>query len=738
MRKGRDIAMRKSLRFCGILICMLFFGMFMIPETVKAEIASTVTVEVKYGQTEAREMLQWINEFRTGADAWIWNETDSEKVYQSGLGSLVYDYRLEKIAMQRAVEVALLFAHERPDGTGGLDTAFGSYGTYKGENLGAGYATAKNAFEGLKETNKPYSGQEHRRNMLYREYNAVGIGHVYYNGFHYWVQEFAFVPSPDISALPAEESTRQVEVQVLPSKISNLALESSESKISMRVGESIQLPSVTLSAKIEGHWPGNQSCPVSGIGGSSLSWSSSDESIALVKDGRVTAVTAGNTELRAITAGASTSCIIEVMPLADPDIPDERPDRTDKPVSKECIITFDANGGTVSFISQETVSQRLLTLPLAFRDGYTFMGWYTQASGGTQVTINTVFESDVTVFAQWKQDTVQQPPAVQDYIGYKVTALAETSATVQIEIPKRYVKNWGWLIGQSAGKLGLISEKACYSDVSLFTINYVGLQPGTTYYYAMYYVSDTEKIYSEEKSFTTKQVQSQTEENGQNYSSFKITELSETKAVMHVTTPSHYVKSWGYSYGTSRYSLKECFGSYCYRNIDNYKISMDNLSPDTTYYFQMYYISDAEKIYSDITSFTTKATSTPTDTETGKPGAPVRNDPWEWEDTEQKTEVHVKKIKLKTVSSPSKGKMKISWDWYLLGDGYQVAYSKSRSFPPGKTSYKNVNFINSQKTISRLSKGKTYYVKIRAYRKVDGQKYYGKWSNTKKVKIKKK
>lgn len=43
------------------------------------------------------------------------------------------------------------------------------------------------------------------------------------------------------------------------------------------------------------------------------------------------------------------------------------------------------------------------TLPTPVRDGYTFLGWYTASSGGTQVTASTVMEKfNTTVYAQWK------------------------------------------------------------------------------------------------------------------------------------------------------------------------------------------------------------------------------------------------------------------------------------------------------------------------------------------------
>ena len=54
-------------------------------------------------------MLASINAFRTSeTEAWCWNETDSEKV-ACQTTELQYDYELERIAMQRAAEIALLF-----------------------------------------------------------------------------------------------------------------------------------------------------------------------------------------------------------------------------------------------------------------------------------------------------------------------------------------------------------------------------------------------------------------------------------------------------------------------------------------------------------------------------------------------------------------------------------------------------------------------------------------------------
>ncbi len=65
-------------------------------------------------------------------------------------------------------------------------------------------------------------------------------------------------------------------------------------------------------------------------------------------------------------------------------------------------------------------------------------------------------------------------------------------------------------------------------------------------------------------------------------------------------------------------------------------------------------------------------------------------------------------------------------------DGYQIAYSTSKKFTSKTT--KKVKTTKTKKVISSLKKNKTYYVKVRAYKLVDGKKVYGSWSTIKKVK----
>lgn len=74
---------------------------------------------------------------------------------------------------------------------------------------------------------------------------------------------------------------------------------------------------------------------------------------------------------------------------------------------KSYTVTWNANGGTVSPASTtKTHGSTLGTLPTPTRAStaeysYTFAGWFTAASGGTQITASTTVTKDVTYYAHW-------------------------------------------------------------------------------------------------------------------------------------------------------------------------------------------------------------------------------------------------------------------------------------------------------------------------------------------------
>ena len=66
-------------------------------------------------------------------------------------------------------------------------------------------------------------------------------------------------------------------------------------------------------------------------------------------------------------------------------------------------ITFNTNGGSVSSATMQTGTDgKLTSLPIPIRIGnYSFDGWYTAASGGTEIATDHVFTGNTTVYAHW-------------------------------------------------------------------------------------------------------------------------------------------------------------------------------------------------------------------------------------------------------------------------------------------------------------------------------------------------
>ena len=93
--------------------------------------------------------------------------------------------------------------------------------------------------------------------------------------------------------------------------------------------------------------------------------------------------------------------------------------------------------------------------------------------------------------------------------------------------------------------------------------------------------------------------------------------------------------------------------------------------------------------------------------------------------------------KLKSVKASTKA-LKVKWKKKAKAhpSGYQIKIATNKKFTTGKKSVKVKNYKISSKKITKLKKNKKYYVKIRAYKVVDGKTYYSAWSKVKTKKTK--
>ena len=314
----------RSRQICSVLMILMIIFTSLPLGVMEAEAATPpVKIKVTYGQTEARAMLADINAFRTSeTDAWCWDMSDSTK--QPCLTTeLEYDYELERVAMQRAAEIALSYDHTRPNGKACF-TAYPSGYRGMGENIAAGYASAAEVFDGWKEENESYAGQGHRRNMLSAKFKAVGIGHVVYQGCHYWVQEFGDRVKNG-AASGANDDTQIVDVDVASSYIT--AVKTNLDDVSLKVGEKATAADFSLALNVVNQWGYQKDCVIENACSAKIE----DETIASLSDDAViTGLKSGTTKIWisnpfgsdfyrtiTVTKGTEDKGEISVEPIAD-------------------------------------------------------------------------------------------------------------------------------------------------------------------------------------------------------------------------------------------------------------------------------------------------------------------------------------------------------------------------------------------------------------------------------------
>lgn len=87
-----------------------------------------------------------------------------------------------------------------------------------------------------------------------------------------------------------------------------------------------------------------------------------------------------------------------------------------------------------------------------------------------------------------------------------------------------------------------------------------------------------------------------------------------------------------------------------------------------------------------------------------------------------------------TVSKKKKRQLTIKWKKGSKASGYQVVYASNKKFT------KNVTIVGksvskTSLTLKKLKKGRTYYVKVRSYKTVNGKRIYGAYSTVRKATV---
>ena len=113
------------------------------------------------------------------------------------------------------------------------------------------------------------------------------------------------------------------------------------------------------------------------------------------------------------------------------------------------------------------------------------------------------------------------------------------------------------------------------------------------------------------------------------------------------------------------------------------------------------------------------STSAPAAQTTAQPAAPKNN----------------KKVNVASAKAGKKS-VKVTWKKVKGIKGYQIQYSTNKKFKKGNKTITVKSTKSTSATIKKLKSKKTYYVRMRTYKIVNGKKVYSAWSKAKSVKVK--
>ncbi|MCD7830023.1 MAG: fibronectin type III domain-containing protein [Clostridiales bacterium] len=94
------------------------------------------------------------------------------------------------------------------------------------------------------------------------------------------------------------------------------------------------------------------------------------------------------------------------------------------------------------------------------------------------------------------------------------------------------------------------------------------------------------------------------------------------------------------------------------------------------------------------------------------------------------------RIGVSSLTNSASQKVTVKWNKHSKASGYQIQYSTNSNFKNAK-SVKVSGGSTLSKTLTNLTKGKKYYVRIRPYKTVGDETYYAAWSAAKNVTVNK-
>ncbi|MBC6679400.1 fibronectin type III domain-containing protein [Zhenpiania hominis] len=91
-----------------------------------------------------------------------------------------------------------------------------------------------------------------------------------------------------------------------------------------------------------------------------------------------------------------------------------------------------------------------------------------------------------------------------------------------------------------------------------------------------------------------------------------------------------------------------------------------------------------------------------------------------------------KKASMKKTKVKKNRRLTVTWKRQTMATGYQVVVGTNRATTKNRKVINVTRNKTTSKTFKKLKRGKRYYVKVRAYKKINGKKVYGAYSKVKK------
>ncbi len=436
-----------------------------------------------------------------------------------------------------------------------------------------------------------------------------------------------------------------------------------------------------------------------------MTFSSSDESVAMVSGLAIKPDENGEVEVKVLAAGVGKATITGKT-------------ENDKTVTFEVIvgvssIRYEVNGGTnnddavYSVQGEETVS-----LLAPSRKGYTFAGWYQEATFARKVSELKATGEEIIVYAKWITNN--------NAISYQLNGGANnknnpttvtTGKTVTLQAPSRKGYTFAGWYKESTFKTKVTKVTGTGDKIKVYAkwtantnaITYK-LNGGTNSKNNPSTVTTGKKV--------TLQAPSR---KGYTFAGWYKESTFKTKVTKVTGTGDKVIVYAKWNKNTYKITYKLNKGTNNKSNPKTYTVTSKTITlknPTRANYVFAGWYKDS-KFKNKVTKI--KAQSTGNITLYAK-----------W------TKVSVKKASI-TSTSRSNTTITLKWKKNSLEKGYVIKYSTNKNFKNSK----KITTTSSSKKITKLKRRTTYYVKVQAY-KLDskGKKVYGSFSKVKTIKTK--